>query len=854
MQESLFHPTRMDPAIYSDAKKRRKGATRLSCAECRRLKLRCDRHVPCGSCVKRGCGAICPDGSLTTGQGNRFVLASTAELHEKISDLSVRVRQLEDGLRESHALVSPERHPLLAEHLLLIKAPLQRDPPHLRNLPKSEVKQEDQNGEVVDAFGSLSINAFGGANYYGSIASSWLLLQNEVSEHEDSDDDHLDVLKSALSPAILARSGALPLTPETHRSLDIESGQLREIFWHLPDTSKAQYLIRTYYRLGAWMYNPISQEDFEEDVYPIFYEQSASPTAEDPLVSHKLSLTFMVFAIGSLMNIQAPAYNHDATKYYHLARAALFQSSLVNNPTVSAVQALFLMTFYLFLSTRHGSNSGNRWVIMGTAIKIAQSIGLHRDPSKWLSDSREILRRRTLFWELYTYDSWQCFTLGRPPSFNLAHIDCKLPSLSEEDDSFHTWKYRFTSECMSVVHDQAFGAKTPSYATVLQLDRKLRAFPVPPNLQVPGFGNSASSSELCRNQDSVSLMLQRHIVLAIREMNLLYLHRSFFARALTDHPKDPLGSSYGSSVIAAYRSAGSLIALVRNLHTQLKEPSERIWFLWTHMFSCTIVLGSVVTRCPSMSIAPSALLQLGSACELFSKAAQSFRAQPVLNVMTTLQKKAHHALEEYRSGNITPLATQPANQAELGLQHGEDDELVKLGGTTRLVEKPSPPLQPALLDRSPTSLQPVVPFPPPVSGHNHVHQTVVEYLGSFPHPNTHSRSTSNGQAYGASSPLQEHFPQYHGRPSPPYGGEYDECQTPQSMELVPGQYPAYFPVYDYPHSAGPSGSIVNGYGYRNGGMLHGHAQGMQGTGSRGDSPEGNMMQEVWQQFVGSSVG
>lgn len=48
----------------------------------------------------------------------------------------------------------------------------------------------------------------------------------------------------------------------------------------------------------------------------------------------------MIFAIGSLMNIEVPAYNLDATKYYHLARAALFQSSLVNNPTVSAVQAL----------------------------------------------------------------------------------------------------------------------------------------------------------------------------------------------------------------------------------------------------------------------------------------------------------------------------------------------------------------------------------------------------------------------------------------------------------------------------------------------------------------------------------
>lgn len=28
-----------------------------------RLKLRCDRAIPCGSCQKRGCAAICPDGA-----------------------------------------------------------------------------------------------------------------------------------------------------------------------------------------------------------------------------------------------------------------------------------------------------------------------------------------------------------------------------------------------------------------------------------------------------------------------------------------------------------------------------------------------------------------------------------------------------------------------------------------------------------------------------------------------------------------------------------------------------------------------------------------------------------------------
>jgi hypothetical protein len=43
-----------------------------------------------------------------------------------------------------------------------------------------------------------------------------------------------------------------------------------------------------------------------------------------------------------------------------------------------------------------------------------------------------------------------------------------------------------------------------------------------------------------------------------------------------------------------------------------------------------IILGSIVTRCPSLSLAPSALLQLDSACTLFSKAACGFRAEKVL--------------------------------------------------------------------------------------------------------------------------------------------------------------------------------------------------------------------------------
>lgn len=101
-----------------------------------------------------------------------FVLASTQELHEKIAQLATRVRELEDGLRGSHSLVSNEQHPLLAEELLKIKAPLQRDMSHHKTSTAPAVKEEENN-DAVDASGSLVISE-SKAKFYGQTASSWV--------------------------------------------------------------------------------------------------------------------------------------------------------------------------------------------------------------------------------------------------------------------------------------------------------------------------------------------------------------------------------------------------------------------------------------------------------------------------------------------------------------------------------------------------------------------------------------------------------------------------------------------------------------------------------------------------------
>lgn len=105
-----------------------------------------------------------------------FVLASTQELHEKIAELAIRIRELEDALRSSHLRLSAEQHPLLAEELLKIKAPLQRELPSNRDPNAVTVKTEEVDPEVVDAFGSLQISVSGKSKYFGQIANSWVFL------------------------------------------------------------------------------------------------------------------------------------------------------------------------------------------------------------------------------------------------------------------------------------------------------------------------------------------------------------------------------------------------------------------------------------------------------------------------------------------------------------------------------------------------------------------------------------------------------------------------------------------------------------------------------------------------------
>lgn len=97
----------------------------------------------------------------------------------------------------------------------------------------------------------------------------------------------------------------------------------------------------------------------------------------------------------------------------------------MNQPTLLGIQALVMLGPYL-------TNSGrflDAWTLFGTTIRMAHSVGLHRNP-KLLDPSpestREVMIRQSLWWWMLHMDQQYSVTLGRPLGIS-GYGDCPPP-------------------------------------------------------------------------------------------------------------------------------------------------------------------------------------------------------------------------------------------------------------------------------------------------------------------------------------------------------------------------------------------------------------------------------------------
>ncbi|OCB85402.1 hypothetical protein A7U60_g7410 [Sanghuangporus baumii] len=634
---------------HKDSVEVRRARGEISCAECRRHKLKCNKSIPCGTCIRKGCEEVCPNGTLTLGQPPRHVPRDTDTdvQMKKLTQMSKRIQQLEDALQIANSSLTTSTHPLLSDELLKIKNVIE-GPMHM----KEETDASDE--DTVNSIGTLRMLGRGVESYVGA---NKLLIDRAV------DAMHLKVNPLA-SPAMTLPGETFPFTP-----LYLPADEmLAQIEGKLPSFERASALVEAYLENTTWLIRIVDREQIMEELIPQIYRrrQNAgnSGTGEtqstDP---HALALLLAIFACGAVADLTLPPWNEEADLYYHLASTAIGLRSVFDGTSLHTVQALAVLGSYDIFSCRKNSLEGT-WKL------ISFSDNTRADYSDWfasrpipfqVSSKAGTTQKTAILGTLlsgYMEIHIESIGSGRPRSLNRDSIDCELPEdtdatvLRDGTKISSIWglRHQFTKEIVSDLVDRLSSARALRYSEILLFDQKVRDF------RSDEFVKLETNSRV-RSDASGRELLERLMIVLLKEPTLLLLHRNFFLRALIENPSDPTRSHFAPSFFATYRCATMILRGLRGLMYECDHFITRIWPMWAHALSASVMLGSIAACGTRAALAPEAYIEFNHSIDMLAKVQIHPLVKDLLPTVLQLRDRAYDAL--VRHGNDVPKPRSP---------------------------------------------------------------------------------------------------------------------------------------------------------------------------------------------------
>lgn len=289
----------------------------------------------------------------------------------------------------------------------------------------------------------------------------------------------------------------------------------------------------------------------------------------------------MVIAFGSRLQafktINPQDGDEDAWGYIENALSVV-PALAVSKPSLISIQALLGMTFFIQATPLSRSYT----LLLATAIRFGQSIGLHRREAynSGLTPT-EIEQRKRVFWIGYILDKDISMRSGNPPIQHDDDIDVDFPSNTSKEDpigyvflAHGLWPMDFfrlriqLATIQSYIHNNLYSAKAARQsddtrrALVHELDEKLRQWKSSTSLD---FQPEYLSQVVQHNFDLLHLM-----ILYFTYFNCLTLiHRSSFQNmswktrsADSVEPFNPRNFSSKPVVIDAARTALKLLKLL----------------------------------------------------------------------------------------------------------------------------------------------------------------------------------------------------------------------------------------------------------------------------------------------------
>ncbi|KAK9719077.1 hypothetical protein K7432_005056 [Basidiobolus ranarum] len=414
-----------------DSQKRQRVSK--ACDNCRRRKVRCDGTQPiCSNCRTIGTTCSYNDATKKRGPPKGYIEAIENRLHRMehilgglvqgepgaAENVVAELRKLDENHPTATSSTSPARSQTRTKSSdkeyrepkeTITDSPLEHNspsssvctsPPQESPLPSlnspdssSTPKREDTElEELSNEAEQLTLDDHGRVRYCGTSSGFYLLRQSERYQN-----------------------GVLKMRSRSPEKLNFSSfGDSEFNPSLLPSSELFSYLLEIYFSKINPIFPLLHKAEFLErlnkvDDEPPFF-----------LLNSILALSSILISSESILK------NENLSPEIFYKRASVLLDRTFEMSSMDNIQALILLGIH-----QHITHSGMRaWIYGGMAIRMAEDLGLHRNPDKW--DIKGLTReekeaRKRVWWVCYQIDRHAGVCVGRPLCIDDRHFDTTLP-------------------------------------------------------------------------------------------------------------------------------------------------------------------------------------------------------------------------------------------------------------------------------------------------------------------------------------------------------------------------------------------------------------------------------------------
>ncbi|GAB7337489.1 hypothetical protein MBLNU457_g2818t2 [Dothideomycetes sp. NU457] len=453
---------------------RRRNRVIASCLECRRRKLKCDKQQACSNCVKfnRDCLYLAP--------------ALDSASQQRLTALKDRMGSLENFLQESATRTDnqikledtsdAEEAPEIEDERLLEATPL---------AVFDQVYDDGPDDDLMDLgvqFGKMRV-----ADRIGGFARP--MFANELGHYERESNQtstspglgpgqQMSAVQNWLqtkTPAEYLTPGPDYLAPSSTFPFPASSGNV-PLSDYLPSKSFCDTLMTHYWARVHTVTMLLHKPSFQKQ-YQLFWEHVKQGT-EPPYSLQSVMFAAMFAALVAIpAGVMMQQYGMDKTtfvpQFQSTTEMLLSRANVLRTTKLETLQAFVIYLVPLCRAEISRAHS----VLVGTAIRLAECMGLHRDGSFYGFSAVEVHIRRLIWHELHYLDIRTCEAVGPKPQIRPDEYDTKFPANVNEQDltnaSAQVADAPYFTDCTVVrIRAECTGALSQIWQDISKIDQK----------------------------------------------------------------------------------------------------------------------------------------------------------------------------------------------------------------------------------------------------------------------------------------------------------------------------------------------------------------------------------------------